>query len=628
MMKRITLYLLALGALLTGAFSLGAQGTRQDTADVQYINSRLNDARTRLAVMLARRSTPIHDTVTVTVTKVHVDTVVVVVHDTVTVVRVDTVVKVDTLFRVDTVFVPAVPIPPDTTHPPLPDSQPPVPPDTSFAHPAELPRVTPSFAVPLPARSYVITGGLQAALDTAKSGDELRLSGTFVGNFVQRSCFGGWITIRTNAADALLPAPGVRIGPANFAALPVIATPNSDAALTVYGCHVRVLGVEITATTTAGVKGVSINYGLVWLGDSGKTASGAPGQISLDKVPQNIWLDRVYVHGLDSTSTQRCVAMNSGATTLSNSLLVNCHAAGYDAQAVGGWNGPGPYLIENNELVGSTENVMFGGGDPAIAGLSPSDITVRRNHIHKLASWHPTMGSSANVWPLKNLLELKNARRVLYENNVLENNYLGGQDCAVVFKSSQASATVSYPWEGTQDVTFRWNVVRNAPCGLNLQGYDQSGQLKTDVHTARVLAENNLFANIGAEGSSRLMQYTHDLADIVTRNNTFQHNGTRGTAITFDYGAGTAARLTWTNNVMTCGNPDNGCVFYSGGAIGTAALTQMAGSAWQFTNNAVVGGGSYVAKFPAGNTFPAVIPTTGGVDQAELARRTAGVVVP
>jgi hypothetical protein len=305
MMKRVTLNLLILGALLCGALSLSAQGTRQDTADVQFINSRLNDARARLAVMLARRAVPIHDTVTVT--KVHVDTVIVVIHDTVTVVR------VDTLVRVDTVFVPAVPVPPDTTPvPPLPDSQPPVPPDTSFAHPAELPRVTPSFAVPLPTRSYVITGGLQAALDTAKSGDEIRLSGTFVGNFVQRSCFGGWITIRTNASDALLPAPGVRIGAANFAALPVIATPNSDAALTVYGCHVRVLGVEITATTTAGVKGVSINYGLVWLGDSGKTASGAPGQISLDKVPQNIWIDRSYIHGLDSTSTQRCVAMNSG----------------------------------------------------------------------------------------------------------------------------------------------------------------------------------------------------------------------------------------------------------------------------------------------------------------------------
>ena len=44
-----------------------------------------------------------------------------------------------------------------------------------------------------------------------------------------------------------------------------------------------------------------------------------------------------------------------------------------------GWNGPGPFLIENNYLEAAGENVMFGGSDPSIANLVPSNITIRRN---------------------------------------------------------------------------------------------------------------------------------------------------------------------------------------------------------------------------------------------------------
>jgi hypothetical protein len=580
-MRRIWINLAILGALLAGALFIGAPlGAQQpDSAlasrtrtDCQYVLTRDKSApgysKQRLAACVARMDS------------------IIALHKT--------------------------PLPPPP--PPPPDSEPVVVNDSAagIAMRAELPRVTPAFAVPAPVRSYRIGANLQTALDTARAGDELRLSGIYPGNFVQRGCGNGWITIRSNAADSLLPPAGVRLTPTYAPYLPAIQTPNSQPALTVYGCNVKILGVEITATATAALRGVGLNYGLLWLGDGGET------QTSLDKVPQNIWLDRVWVHGQDSTSARRCIALNSGATVIANSTVENCHAAGFDAQAIGGWNGPGPYLIENNELVGSTENVMFGGGDPAITGLSPSDITIRRNHIHKDPRWR-------GVWSAKNLLELKNARRVLIEDNVFETTWPDAQQMAIVIKSSQDSCGTCL-WEGTQDVTLRWNIVRRSPGGLNIQGYDESGQVKTTTHTARVTVEHNAFTEIGGEGAAQLMLLTHDLADILIASNVFLHAApNRGSAITCAYAGGAARRLSFTGNVVTIGNADNGGVIYDGGLIGTAAFNAMVGDgSWWFAGNQVVGGAPLASRFPPGNTFPDTVPA---LDLGELQRRTAGVVV-
>jgi hypothetical protein len=86
-----------------------------------------------------------------------------------------------------------------------------------------------------------------------------------------------------------------------------------------------------------------------------------------------------------------------------------------------GSNGPGPYLIANNYLEASGENIMFGGADPYIANLVPSDITIRQNYISKPLSWR------GQAWIVKNLLELKNAQRVTIDGNLIENNWAAAQ---------------------------------------------------------------------------------------------------------------------------------------------------------------------------------------------------------
>jgi len=521
---------------------------------------------------------------------------------------------------------------------------------TAIANVPTLPQALPSTTVGAPTRVVRVPAGgdLQAAINAARPGDEIRLAGgaTWTGNFVipgTTACsVSEWITVRSDVSDAQLPGSGVRMTPSAATTLAKIVTNNSTAALRTNGptCGWRLLGLEIVSTNDPTV----LNYGIVKLGDGGWVGGGEI-QTSLSKVPQDFILDRLYVHGTTTANVVRCIVLNSGRTAVLNSWISECHSKGFDSQAIEGWNGPGPYLIENNFLSGAGETVMFGGADPGVYGLSPSDITIRGNHVWKDPTWK-------GKWTVKNLFELKNARRVLVENNVFENNWADAQQgMAIVIKSSQDSCGTC-TWQGTTDVTFRYNIVRNSPRGFNVQAVDCTGQACVDVHVQRVRAENNLFENIGTfngTGSDGFLTLlTHDLTDVALIHNTFIGNlPTTGVATVMDYGAGAARRLQIDDNIFA-GHADY-AVFYSGMQVGSASLQAMAGSSWSYQRN-VTGNvnPAYVSKFPVESWYPTLAgigftsatdyrlsPSSqfkgrgaGGTDPGanidELSRRTAG----
>jgi hypothetical protein len=104
-------------------------------------------------------------------------------------------------------------------------------------------------------------------------------------------------------------------------------------------------------------------------------------------VPYELVLDRLYVHGDPVHGQKRGIAMHSRDTTVINSYVSDCKAVGQDSQAIGGFNGPGNYRIENNYLEGAAENVLFGGADPKIPDLVTSNIVFRHNHLRKPLEW-------------------------------------------------------------------------------------------------------------------------------------------------------------------------------------------------------------------------------------------------
>jgi hypothetical protein len=227
---------------------------------------------------------------------------------------------------------------------------------------------------------------LQAALDRAKAGDTILLAqgARFSGSFVLPAHAGTtFITIRTGGEG--LPGPGVRTSPRHAAALAELQSSDNRPALRTAprAHHWRIENVAFGPNRNG-------DGNIIELGDSATTVR--------DEIPHTLVLDRVYVHGDPAIGQKRGIALNSATTEIVNSHISDIKSTGFDTQAICGWNGPGPFLIDNNYLEAAGENIMFGGADPAVRGLLPQDITITRNHITRPASWRePLLAPPATV---------------------------------------------------------------------------------------------------------------------------------------------------------------------------------------------------------------------------------------
>ena len=151
---------------------------------------------------------------------------------------------------------------------------------------------------------YVPDGGdLQAAIDAARPGDTIRLQpgATYVGNFRLRAHGGNThVTIRSAAPDAELPGESVRMSPEYASRLPKLRSPNSQPAVaTAPGAsYWRLQFLELQATDRG-------FYDIMTLGD------GSGAQTTLATVPQELIVDRVYIHGHPLHGQKRGIALNS-----------------------------------------------------------------------------------------------------------------------------------------------------------------------------------------------------------------------------------------------------------------------------------------------------------------------------
>ncbi len=310
----------------------------------------------------------------------------------------------------------------------------------------------------------------QQALDDANLGDEIVLTAgtTYIGDFVlpYKSTGSGYVTIRSSMLDQM--PEGKRVTPADANKMPKIRAANIYSAAISTGIsggnpahHYKLLGLEVVRLPGAG-----LNYNLIDLSTEDTT--------SLSEVPHDIIIDRSYVHGLDGAMTRRGLFLNSKDTEITNSYFSKFFDDGADSQAILGIGGPGGYLISNNYLEAAGENIMFGGGDPSIINLVPSDIVIENNHIFKPLSWK---GNEPGV--VKNLLELKNAKNVIIRNNILENNWPAGQGgTAVLFTVRNQDGTA--PWSTVEDVLFEYNIIKNVPSAVTILVSDDESNSQSE----------------------------------------------------------------------------------------------------------------------------------------------------
>ncbi len=429
-------------------------------------------------------------------------------------------------------------------------------------------------------------GNLQASLAAARPGDvvELAAGATYNGNFVLPATPGEGpdITVRTGLTAGMQPAPGSRVLPQpSYGFARIVSTNATPAIATAAGAHHwRLQWLEITSTRDGGAD-------LVTLGD------GSSAQNTLASVPHHLAIDQCWIHGA-AGGQKRGIALNSASTQIRNSSIVDIKAAGMDSQAIAGWNGPGPFTIENNLLEAAGENVMFGGADPSIWNLVPADITVRRNTLRKPIQWR------GQTWQVKNIFELKNARRVLIEGNLLENIWRAAQPgYAVVFTPRNQDGRA--PWCTVEDVTFRLNIVRHVGGGFNITGEDD---VNASAEGRRLRISHNLVYDVDATawgGTGHFVQIGHGASDIVVDHNTVIHSGN----VVMAYGnTGSSPQVmpgfVFRDNLL---RHNAYGVMGDNASPGNLTLT-MYFPGVSFTHNVLAGGTS--GRYPAENLFPAV----------------------
>jgi hypothetical protein len=451
---------------------------------------------------------------------------------------------------------------------------------------------------------------LQAALNNATPGDTiiLQAGATFAapsGGFVLPAkswASGQWIVIRSSGLSSL--PEGRRVNPSQAPAMPkIISNDVAPALVTETGASFWWLaGLEVTIADTALANatspGANTNYGLIRLGSDAETVA--------SRQATDILIDRCYVHGLPTKNVRRGVALNSRRTAIIDSYFADFHEIGADSQAIAGWNGPGPFKIVNNHLEGAGENVMFGGSDSAVANLVPADIEFRHNHLIKPRSWFPTDPSFGGIaWSVKNIFELKNARRVLADGNVFENNWVSAQNgFGILFTVRNQDG--GSPWATVEDVTFTNNLVRHTSSAVNVLGQDN---LQKSGQSHRLKITNNVFEGVTSTpwgGAGCFLQIT-DSIDAKVENNTIFHTGNLVTAYP-NYNAPSNTGFVFRNNIAA----NNSGVIGDSTAPGPSSLFAYFPGVI-FVGNILAGAPS---SYPAGNYFPATLDSVGFVNRA------------
>jgi hypothetical protein len=212
-----------------------------------------------------------------------------------------------------------------------------------------------------------------------------------------------------------------------------------------------------------------------------------------------------------STSGQhRGIYVRSADVSVTDSEITGCYKSGQEAQAIAGWACVRNLTVERCLLEGAGENFILGGADCAEHEV-PEHITLRGCTLRKPTAWR---GAG---YVVKNLLELKNARHVLIEDNLMEYSWVEGQTgFALVLTPRNQDGTA--PWSTVEDVTIRRNTFRHMAAGVQLLGTDYTHPSGT---MRNVTLEDNVFEDISPDWGSnqRVFQFSHGGEALVFRRN-------------------------------------------------------------------------------------------------------------
>ena len=318
-------------------------------------------------------------------------------------------------------------------------------------------------------------------------------------------------------------------------------------------------------------------------------------------LPHDISVERCYIHGDSIVGTKRGIALNGAAVTVRDSHISNIFSDVQETQGILGWNGPGPFKIENNRIEAAGIGIMFGAVTPSIPNLIPSDINVSRNYFLKPLAW------KSKSYIVKHHFELKNGRRVVLSGNVLENDWHPSvRGTAIQFTVRTEGNTV--PWAVVEDVKVTGNIIVNAGNGFTITGFDD---MTGGGACRRILIQDNLLTGIDEAnsdpafwGKGGFLYLVFRPVDVWAIHNTVLTKGL--TLVEFAIETGSGFRLE--NNVLQ----NNMLGIYGAGVgSGTVALNAYQTS-WSMKGNLIQGG--LAAENPVGNSFPSILGDIGFIN--------------
>lgn len=411
-----------------------------------------------------------------------------------------------------------------------------------------------------------------------------------------------WITIKS---DGLLPAEGTRVNPAYAPQMFKIVVKGSNT-VNIPGDHIRWIGVELAPDTTG---------------------SPVVSYFTLLNGKYQVF-DRLYLHGVPGFEVRRGIMLTgSSFVGVVESYFSDFHCIAVtgtctDSQTIAAGDGSVPggvWSIKDNYLEAAGENILFGGTENG--SVIWSDIEIRANTITKQVCWNPVepCWTGPAQYVVKNLFELKNAQRLLFEGNTLSYNWGGF--------SQVGEASVFTPrgtWAAVQDITYRYNTIAHVGSGWQI-GASQfqlpSGAYVDSVALQRLSFHDNTISDVDAvhyAGSGWTWQLTSGFTVNAPLNNVFiARNVISGdpnhTLLIVGESPTNPVKpfnITITNNVVNAGIYP---VWSQGGVNGVCSVKNQplttfttCWTNWTFAGNTVIiqdRGGWAAYQWPAGNTL-------------------------
>jgi hypothetical protein len=318
---------------------------------------------------------------------------------------------------------------------------------------AEAPRVYVDTTYVAPTGTDYVCNNVaqvQAALAACAFGDSITLNAANTFDFSDqilpnRGAGASHIHIRSSLW-ALLPGPGVRVGPEHSGFMPKLRCAigaNSIFASASAAHHFRLLGLDLS-----NVPGNQAVDTFLYLDNRAPLAA---------NTAHHMIVDRCYMHtaigDFGTYGVKRCVSLGGIHMAVVDSYLDHQGPrAGTECHAIAAFGGAGPLKIRNNFLQASSINVLIGGAAPEPSLVITKDIEVWGNLYKKNPAWKylNDPGGIANV---KNLLEFKWGQRCVSGGGVFDTNWAGGQAGESILIGLQGEG-LSPEWNKCTDIAF------------------------------------------------------------------------------------------------------------------------------------------------------------------------------